>query len=119
MHPFVLDLLERHHLPTTGLRSKSWNEFAQPGAPKMDFVITVCDKARAEVCPVWPGQPLSAHWGVEDPIEATGDEQHRRRAFSDALVLLSRRIAIFANLPLEKLGRLSLQGELDRIGKQT
>lgn len=101
-----------------GLRSKSWDEFALPDAPRMDFVITVCDKAKAEVCPVWPGQPMSAHWGVEDPAQAGGSEEHRRKAFSDALMLMSRRIAIFANLPLEKLNKLALQSELDRIGRE-
>lgn len=117
VHPLVLELLARNRLPTEGLRSKSWDEFAAPGAPRMDFVITVCDKAKAEVCPIWPGQPMSAHWGVEDPVQVSGDEERRRKAFSDALLLLSRRIAIFANLPLEKLDRLALQSELDRIGQ--
>ncbi|TFZ01090.1 arsenate reductase ArsC [Ramlibacter rhizophilus] len=119
VHPFVLELLERHRLVTAGLRSKSWNEFAQPDAPHMDFVITVCDRAKAEVCPIWPGQPMSAHWGVEDPTQAEGPEDRRRKAFSDALMLLSRRIAIFANLPLDKLNKLALQRELDRIGRET
>ncbi len=118
VNPFVLDLLARNRLPTDGLRSKSWNEFERPGAPRMDFVITVCDRAKAEVCPVWPGQPMSAHWGVEDPAQAVGDEAHRRKAFSDALMLLNRRIAIFANLPMEKLDKLALQSELDRIGRE-
>lgn len=118
VHPFVLELLERHRLPVAGLRSKSWDEFEKPDAPKMDFVITVCDKARAEACPVWPGQPISAHWGVSDPAAAEGDEPDRRKAFTDALILLSRRIGLFTNLPLEKLGRLALKDELDRIGRQ-
>jgi arsenate reductase len=118
VHPFALEVLKRNQLVTEGLRSKSWSEFAQPDAPRMDFVITVCDRAKAEVCPIWPGQPMSAHWGVEDPAQVTGDDEHRRKAFSDALLLLSRRIAIFANLPLEKLHKLALQRELDRIGQE-
>ncbi|MEJ7931282.1 arsenate reductase ArsC [Ramlibacter sp. AN1015] len=116
VHPLVIELLERHRLPTDGLRSKSWAEFAGTGAPRMDFVITVCDKARAEACPVWPGQPMPAHWGIGDPTQVAVDVDQRRKAFGDALMLLSRRIAVFTNLPLEKLGKLSLQGELDRIG---
>lgn len=118
VHPLTLELLERNQLATAGLRSKSWDEFASPEAPRMDFVITVCDKAKAEVCPVWPGQPMSAHWGVEDPAEAQGDDEQRRKAFSDALILMNRRIAIFANLPFDKLNKLSLQSELDRIGRE-
>jgi arsenate reductase len=118
VNPFVLDLLARNRLPTEGLRSKSWNEFERPDAPRMDFVITVCDRARAEVCPIWPGQPMSAHWGVEDPAQVVGDEAHRRKAFSDALIVLNRRIAMFANLPMEKLDKLALQAELDRIGRE-
>jgi arsenate reductase len=118
VHPFALEVLERNRLLTEGLRSKSWNEFAQPDAPHMDFVITVCDRAKTEVCPIWPGQPMSAHWGVEDPTQVEGTEERRRKAFSDALMLLSRRIAIFANLPINKLSKLALQSELDRIGRE-
>ena len=118
VHPFALELLARNRLPTEGLRSKSWDEFERPDAPRMDFVITVCDRAKAEVCPLWPGQPMSAHWGVEDPVQAGGDEAQRRKAFSDAMMLLNRRITIFANLPLEKLDKLALQTELDRIGRE-
>jgi arsenate reductase len=118
VHPLALELLARNRLPTNGLRSKSWDEYARPGAPRMDFVITVCDRARAETCPVWPGQPITAHWGVEDPVAALGDGEHRRKTFSDAMMILSRRIAIFANLPIAKLSKLALQQELDRIGRE-
>lgn len=117
IHPLVLDILRRHHLDPTDLRSKSWSEFGQPGAPMMDFVITVCDRAAGEVCPVWPGQPVSAHWGVEDPVEVQGSPQERERAFSQAFMLLHRRIALLRALPLEKLDRLSLQHELHQIAK--
>lgn len=113
---FAIELLQKNRLPTEGLRSKSWDEFALPGAPAMDFVLTVCDKAAGEVCPLWPGQPISAHWGVEDPAAATGPEDKRRQTFNDALLVLSRRIAIFLALPLDKLDRLALQKELGRIG---
>ncbi len=116
-HPMTLELLQRNRYDTSALRSKSWDEFAQPGAPEMDFVLTVCDKAAGEVCPLWPGQPISAHWGVEDPAAATGPEDKRRQAFNDALLVLSRRIAIFLALPLDKLDRLALQKELGRIGR--
>jgi arsenate reductase len=115
-HPMTLELLGRHRYDLSALRSKSWDEFSQPGAPVMDFVLTVCDKAAGEVCPIWPGQPISAHWGVEDPAAATGTEEQRRQAFNDALLVLSRRIAIFLALPLDKLDRLALQKELGRIG---
>jgi arsenate reductase len=117
VNPQAIELLQRNRFPTTGLRSKDWNEFAGPEAPPMDFVLTVCDKAAGEICPVWPGQPISAHWGVEDPVEVQGSDEQRSKAFLDAFVTLSRRIAIFLNLPLDKLDRLSLQRELDRIGQ--
>jgi protein-tyrosine-phosphatase len=117
VHPMTLDLLQRNHFPVENLRSKNWDEFAAADAPKMDFVLTVCDKAKAELCPVWPGQPMSAHWGVPDPVLVEGDEETRRKAFADAFIVLSRRIALFANLPIDKLSRLSLQSELDRIGR--
>jgi len=117
VHPKALELLERNRFRTTGLRSKSWDEFATPVAPRMDFVLTVCDKAAGEVCPVWPGQPLSAHWGVEDPTAATGTPEHIDRAFTNAFVVLQRRIALFLNLPLDKLARLSLLTELHQIGQ--
>jgi len=118
VNPMAIELLARNRFPTETLRSKNWSEFSAPDAPSMDFVLTVCDKAAGEVCPVWPGQPMSAHWGVEDPVAVEGDEAHRRKAFSDAFMILNRRIAIFLSLPLDKLDRLSLQNELRRIGKE-
>ena len=107
----------KNHLRTDGLRSKSWDEFAGPNAPHVDFVFTVCDHAAAEICPVWPGQPMSAHWGVPDPAAVEGTEEERRRAFVDAFTVLSRRISLFANLPLDKLQGLALQQHLDQIGR--
>ncbi len=117
VHPYALDLLTRLHYDVTGLRSKSWSEFAAPGAPKLDFVFTVCDNAAAETCPVWPGQPMTAHWGVPDPAAATGTEAEVRLAFADALRMLTNRIDIFVALPLRSLDQLSLQKQLDAIGK--
>lgn len=117
VHPKALKLLERNRFCTTDLRSKNWDEFAGPDAPQMDFVLTVCDKAAGEVCPVWPGQPMSAHWGVEDPATATGTPAQIEKAFADAFMVLQRRIALFLNLPLEKLERLSLLKELQKIGQ--
>ncbi len=116
VHPYTLDLLRKMHFDVGGLRSKSWLEFAQPGAPKLDFVFTVCDDAAGETCPVWPGQPMTAHWGVPDPAAATGTEAEIRFAFADTLRMLTNRINIFASLPLAKLDRLSLQKRLDDIG---
>jgi arsenate reductase len=116
MHPRAAELLKRNHYPTESLRSKDWNEFAAPGAPHMNFVLTVCDKAAGEVCPVWPGQPLSAHWGVPDPAAVRGDEEAVAKAFTDAFSDISRRIALMVNLPFEKLDRLALQKELAGIG---
>ncbi len=116
VHPYTLDLLQKMHFDVGGLRSKSWLEFAQPGAPKLDFVFTVCDDAAGESCPVWPGQPMTAHWGVPDPAAATGTEAEKRYAFADTLRMLTNRINIFVNLPLAKLDRLSLQKRLDNIG---
>lgn len=118
VHPFALDLLTKLNHDTGFARSKTWDEFAVPGAPVMDFVFTVCDSAAAEVCPVWPGQPMSAHWGVPDPAAAVGTEAERRLAFADAYRMLSKRISVFANLPMASLDRLSLQKRLDRIGAQ-
>ncbi len=118
VNPMAIELLARNRFPTEDLRSKNWDEFSAPDAPRMDFVLTVCDKAAGEVCPVWPGQPMSAHWGVEDPVAVEGSEAHRRKAFSDAFMILNRRIAIFLSLPIDKLDRLSLQNELRRIGKE-
>ncbi len=116
-HPYTLDLLRRFNYSTAELRSKSWDEFARPDAPRLDFVFTVCDSAAAETCPVWPGQPMSAHWGVPDPAAATGTEAERRLAFADAYGRLENRISIFVNLPMASLDRLSLQRRLDEIGR--
>ncbi len=115
VNPHVLDLLQRNQMPTEGIRSKSWEEFSGPDAPKLDFVFTVCDQAAGEVCPVWPGQPMTAHWGLEDPAQVEGEEA-QQRAVKNAFIQLNRRIGIFTSLPLEKLERLSLQKELDAIG---
>lgn len=117
VHPLALLTLERLRLPTEGYRSKSWGEFAQADAPAMDFVLTVCDKAAGEVCPTWPGQPVSAHWGVPDPLSLGPDLQAQRKALSNAYLLLHRRISIFLALPVDKLDRLSLQHELTHIGQ--
>jgi arsenate reductase len=116
VHPQTVALLRRLHFATDGLRSKSWDEFAQPGAPSLDFVFTVCDNAANEVCPIWPGQPMTAHWGVPDPASVTGSGEAVARAFYDAFMQLNRRISLFAALPLDKLDRLSLQRRLDDIG---
>ena len=115
VNPHVLDLLQRNQMPTEGIRSKSWVEFARPDAPKLDFVFTVCDQAAGEVCPVWPGQPMTAHWGLEDPAMVEGEDA-QQRAVKNAFMQLNRRIGIFTSLPLEKIERLSLQKELDAIG---
>ena len=102
VNPFALELLERNRMPTDGLRSKNWDEFAQPGAPKLDFVFTVCDNAAGEVCPVWPGQPMTAHWGIPDPAAVEGSDEDKRKAFAEASRTLLNRIRIFASLPLEQ-----------------
>jgi len=115
-HPFALELLQKLNHPTADLRSKSWDEFAAADAPQMDFVLTVCDNAAGEVCPVWPGQPMTAHWGVPDPAAVEGGEAQRRLAFADTYRMLSNRIDIFVNLPVARLDRLTLQRRLDRIG---
>ncbi len=115
--PFALKQLAVAHLPVEGLRSKSWDEFAKPGAPKMDFVFTVCDSAAAEVCPVWPGQPMTAHWGIPDPASVTGSDAEIARAFLDAFVTLDRRIGLFLSLPLASLSAIALKGEVHRIGQ--
>jgi len=117
VHPLALELLRAHQLPTIGLRSKSWDEFADPDAPHMDIIVTVCDQARGETCPVWPGHPATAHWGVPDPAAATGSDETRRRAFRDAFELLRRRIERFAELPFDTLSGTALQEQLDRIGR--
>lgn len=117
VHPFALDLLRQLRLPTAGLRSKSWDEFAKPDAPRMEFVITVCDQAAGEQCPFWPGQPMTAHWGMPDPVAVEGAEELKRRAFSDTANMLRRRIELLASLPFGRLDRLSLQGKVRDIGK--
>lgn len=117
VNPFALELLQKHALPVADLRSKSWDEFAQPDAPAIDFVFTVCDNAAGEVCPVWPGTPVTAHWGVEDPAAVQGSDDDKRKAFLTAYTQLQRRIALFISLPIDKLAKLSLQHELDEIGK--
>jgi arsenate reductase len=119
VHPYSLDLLRSLKLPSEGFRSKSWDEFAQAGAPHLDFVFTVCDSAANEACPIWPGQPMTAHWGVPDPAAATGSEIERRQAFREALRQLENRIKIFTALPLATIDRMSLKKRLDEIGKVT
>jgi arsenate reductase len=115
---FALDTLQRLHFQTDGLYSKSWDEFAKPGAPVMDFVFTVCDQAAGEVCPVWPGQPISAHWGVEDPSLLQGTAEEKHREFGRVANLLRRRIELFTSLPLETLDRLKIEKSVRAIGKQ-
>ena len=117
IHPYAVELLQRLNYDTGTLRSKSWEEFARPGAPELDFVFTVCDDAANEVCPVWPGQPMSAHWGLPDPSRAEGNEAERRFVFADTHRMLHQRISIFINLPIASLDRLSLQKRLDEIGR--
>jgi len=117
VNPLALTLLRKTNYDVAGLRSKSWDEFAAPGAPKLDFVFTVCDDAANEVCPIWPGQPMTAHWGLPDPAKAQGTEVERSLAFADTMRMLNQRIGIFVSLPLDKLSRLSLQKELDAIGR--
>lgn len=117
VNPMTIELLRKSRLPTEGLRSKDWSEFAQPGSPKLDFVFTVCDSAAGELCPVWPGQPVTAHWGVEDPAAVEGDDEIKQKAFLRAFTTLQRRLDLFLALPLEKLDRLALKHQLDSIGK--
>ena len=118
VRPEAIRQLENAHLPTSGLTSKSWDEFAQPGAPTLDFVFTVCDNAANEICPVWPGQPLTAHWGVPDPAAVHGTEKEVERAFRDAFMTLDRRIGLFLSLPLSSIDRLAIKKEIDKIGSQ-
>lgn len=118
VHPATLHQLELAKLPTVGLRSKSWDEFAKPGAPHLDFVFTVCDNAAKEVCPVWPGQPITAHWGVPDPAAVTGSPQEIDKAFREAFMILDRRIGLFLCLPLSSLDKLAIKKEIDRIGRE-
>lgn len=117
VRPEALRELQIAHLPTAGLRSKSWDEFAKPDAPALDFVFTVCDNAANEVCPVWPGQPITAHWGIPDPAAVQGNDDQRTRAFREAFLLLDRRISLFLSLPMSSLDNLALKKELDKIGK--
>ncbi len=118
VRPEALRELEAAQLPTSGLRSKSWDEFARPGAPQLDFVFTVCDKAANEVCPVWPGQPVTAHWGVPDPAAVRGTKEQIQQAFREAFFLLERRIGLFLSLPLSTLSGMSLKNEIDNIGRR-
>jgi arsenate reductase len=117
VHPLSLELLKQTGLPTDGLRSKSWDEFAEPGAPRMDFIFTVCDQAAGEVCPVWPGHPVTAHWGLPDPAAAEGSEAQKMQAFRDTFRALSNRIRVFAELPFDKLDKIKLKARLDEIGR--
>ena len=117
VNPFALDYLEGLGLPTAGLRSKSWDEFAQPGAPPIDFIFTVCDDAAGEVCPIWPGKPTTAHWGIEDPAAVEGSDDVKRAAFRDAAAILRRRIELFLALPIAKLDANTVQAKLREIGK--
>lgn len=117
VHPYALELLQRQGYPTTQLRSKSWDEFAGPRADALDFVITVCDNAAREACPIWPGQPMTAHWGLPDPAAVEGSEAVKRLAFADTLRMLRNRIGAFVSLPIESLDTLSLQNRLREIGR--
>ena len=117
VNPFAMELLQKNRFAIDGLRSKSWDEFAAPGAPPLDFVFTVCDNAAGEVCPFWPGQPVTAHWGVEDPAAVEGSDEDKRKAFVRALTTLQRRIELFLSLPHGKLDKLALQRRLDDIGR--
>jgi arsenate reductase (thioredoxin) len=117
VNPFAIELLQKNRLPTEGPRSKSWDEFAAPGAPPLDFVFTVCDSAAGEACPYWPGQPVTAHWGVEDPAAVEGPDEDKRRAFLRAMTTLQRRIELFLSLPHGRLDKLALQSRLDEIGR--
>jgi arsenate reductase (thioredoxin) len=118
VRPEALRQLEAAHIPTTGFRSKSWDEFAKPDVPKMDFVFTVCDNAANEVCPIWPGQPMTAHWEVPDPAAVRGTEQEIKRAYRDAFLTLERRISFFLCLPLATIDKLAIRNEIDKIGQQ-
>ncbi len=118
VRPEALKQLSLAHLPTDGLRSKNWDEFARPGAPQLNFVFTVCDNAAKEMCPVWPGQPMTAHWGVPDPAAVVGTPEEIEKAFRDAFMVLDRRISLFLCLPLASLDKLAIKKEIDRIGKE-
>jgi len=116
VNPYAIEQLQRASLPIASLRSKNWEEFSKQDAPGLDFVFTVCDKAAGEVCPAWPGQPMTAHWGIEDPAAAEGNEDDKRQAFTKAFAQLNRRISIFLSLPFSKIDAMSLKKELDTIG---
>jgi arsenate reductase (thioredoxin) len=118
VRPEAIRQLKTAQLPTDGLRSKSWEEFSRPGAPHLDFVFTVCDNAAKEICPIWPGQPMTAHWGVPDPAAAVGSPEQIERAYREAFAILDRRISLFLNLPLASLDQLAIKREIDRIGRQ-
>jgi len=118
VRPEALKQLQLAHIPTSGFRSKSWDEFAKPDTPKLDFVFTVCDNAAKEICPVWPGQPMTAHWGVPDPAAVVGTQEQIEKAFRDAFLILDRRISLFLCLPLASIDKLALKKELDNIGRQ-
>jgi arsenate reductase (thioredoxin) len=118
VRPEALKRLEGARIPGEGLHSKSWDEFSKPGAPKLDFVFTVCDNAAKEVCPIWPGQPMTAHWGVPDPAAVKGSEQEVDRAFREAFTILDRRISLFLSLPLASIDKLTLKKEIDEIGER-
>ena len=117
VNPFAIELLTKQGLAVADLRSKCWDEFAAPGAPHLDFVFTVCDNAAGEVCPIWPGQPMTAHWGIEDPAAAEGSDEDKRRAFSKAFTEMNRRISLFISLPFAKLDAMAIKRELDKIGR--
>jgi arsenate reductase len=118
VHPLALKALARHRIPTDGFRSKSWDEFARPGAPQLDFVFTVCDRAAGEVCPVWPGQPMTAHWGLPDPAAVDGEDAAREKAFLDTFVTMKRRIELMLALPIASLDRLALRREIEDIASR-
>lgn len=117
VNPWAIELLTRQGLAVADLRSKNWDEFAAAGAPHIDFVFTVCDNAAGEVCPVWPGKPMTAHWGIEDPAAVEGSDEDKRRAFSKAFAEMNRRISLFASLPLAKLDAMAIKREIDQIGR--
>jgi len=117
VNPYAIEQLQRASLPVEELRSKNWEEFAKEEAPRLDFVFTVCDRAAGEMCPVWPGQPMTAHWGIEDPAAVEGSEEHKRQAFTKAFAQLNRRISIFLSLPFKKIDAMALKKELDTIGR--